>query len=213
MRITYFSCFLLFIYVVILSGCAEQPPNKYSPAAVGAIMDSNQAILGTAFVLKDPYTVVCTYHQLVGYEEVTYYTADNKSYKLRIVQRLPADDFTLLGSDTPVCTDPLQPNEDLDLASGDFIQVISYDRTKSPADQTNFEHQKSIVSSLEAWGGAQAILFRANSIRGYSGSPVLNKKNEVVGLLVGVTIAADTSKKSKADVIAFSIQPILSHLR
>lgn len=95
-----------------------------------------------------------------------------------------------LKEDLPFTPIPLGDSDDLEL--GDTVYIIGY-----PWGVNTDIVTKGIVSGLEVWedgyfGNINMLVVDAASQPGNSGSPVLNNKGELIGILVGGYRGADS---------------------
>ena len=149
---------------------------------------------GSCFYLKNYDLFVTNYHVVEGFHTVAIHDNDRNPYLGRVVLVNPALDIALLAVDGDFSSLPeLQLAGDDSLAIGGKIYVAGY-----PYGMPFTVTEGSVSSPKQLVSGKYYIQTDAAVNPGNSGGPMLNERNEVVGVTV--------SKFTQADNMGFGIR-------
>lgn len=144
---------------------------------------------GTGFSITSDGTILTNDHVVAGNNKVTVLFPDHGSFTANVVATYPSIDLAVLevnGQDLP----HLQLAEKTIVEEDESIYFIG-----NPLGFHGIANEGTIIDyiQLENWQ-EEVIMMKAPVYRGNSGSPVINKKGEVIGI-VFATLNADQNGK------------------
>ncbi len=149
---------------------------------------------GSCFYLKNYDLFVTNYHVVEGFHTVAIHDNDRNPYLGKVVLVNPTLDIALLAVDGDFSSLPeLQLASDESLAIGGKVYVAGY-----PYGMPFTVTEGSVSSPKQLVNGQYYIQTDAAVNPGNSGGPMLNERNEVVGVTV--------SKFTQADNMGFGIR-------
>ena len=147
----------------------------YKQAVVIVLTDDSK---GTGFSISSDGTILTNYHVIEGNKTVTVGFSDDRRFKADVVQTAPDVDLAVLkinGEDIPY----LDLSEETTFEKGDSIYFIG-----NPLGFTGIANEGKIIdyTQLSDWE-VPVVMLEAPVYRGNSGSPVLNKDGQVIGVV------------------------------
>ncbi|MEK4484366.1 serine protease [Psychrobacillus sp. FSL H8-0484] len=133
---------------------------------------------GTGFSISSDGTILTNYHVIEGNGTVTVEFPEDGRFKANVVNTYPSVDLAVLkveGEDFPF----LELAEQTTYIEGDHISFIG-----NPLSFTGIANEGTIINyfQLSDWD-VPVMMMKAPVYRGNSGSPVLNEKGQVIGVV------------------------------
>jgi len=184
------------IILAVFAVQCDKPINHIEGSCIGFI-ETKGKILGNAFVLNNPNIVVCTYHEIhKDSTNLIFRREDGMTFDLKLLITIQSDDIALLVADSNICNKPLLIATEFELRKRQ--PIILYIRSLS--DSSLFKKQVQIGDAGYI-GRSYLIQYNLRTDPGWSGAPILNDKNFVVGLHTGYM--SSFSESGVKDTISF----------
>jgi len=146
----------------------------------GPVTIVNKA-LSSGFFIDSDGSVMTARHCVKGFTEIEVVTSDHKSYNARVVKVSETDDIAIIRIARKNKSYLKIAREDVKI--GDMVTALG-----SPLGLTG-TFVKGYVSNL----GGSEVLLDITLLPGYSGCPLLNDKNEVVGIGSKIVLFRNTA--------------------
>jgi S1-C subfamily serine protease len=158
---------------------------------VGVIVKDSTTAAGTAFVAENGHTIITAAHVITG--PSTYYFApmgDRKKYSLKLIKIYRESDIAILKTEVEVCASGLKVSKTIP-SVGDTIGYIGYSIKTSTKTTADMIMEQSILYSVgktqSQVGIVDFIEFQGKGQPGFSGGPIFNQQNEVIGIMETAT--------------------------
>lgn len=136
----------------------------------------NPLMRGTGFFIDKNGTCVSNYHVIKGSSDIKVTTIDKRIYKVKeIIKSSGFYDLVVFNLVTDSVTNFLSVNNTLPLKGESIITIGN-------PEGLNWSVSEGIISSIRQVEGGNILQITAPISSGNSGSPVLNKKGEVIGI-------------------------------
>jgi S1-C subfamily serine protease len=156
----------------------------------GLIETNDTLILGSGFVMLKPNLIITAAHVIKNRKNISFLCADTARYIFKNLKVIKIDygyDFAILQSDNEICPQPLVASQDFKITPGQHLFYMGYRSAISSKEFPKIQIDNLFVTSVGLTKSlnkiVQFIEFNGVGIPGYSGGPVFNDKNEVVGFM------------------------------
>lgn len=133
---------------------------------------------GTGFAINDEGTVITNYHVIDGYKEVSVYFPENGLMTGEVVQTFPEIDLAVVQT-------TVTGNPHLTLAKHTYFEDDELIRfIGNPLRFFGIANEGNIIDYIQLKDWDQpVVMIKAPVYRGNSGSPIINEKGEVIGVI------------------------------
>lgn len=154
---------------------AQEDISRYKESVVIVLTDDGK---GTGFSISSDGTILTNYHVIEGNDTVTVGFPEDGRFKASVVHTYPSVDLAVLkidGENLPY----LELSKQATVVEGDSISFIG-----NPLSFTGIANEGKIIDyhQLSDWD-VPIVMMKAPVYRGNSGSPVLNKDGQVIGVV------------------------------
>ncbi|MFJ5772390.1 S1C family serine protease [Psychrobacillus sp. NPDC093180] len=154
---------------------AQEDISRYKESVVIVLTDDGK---GTGFSISSDGTILTNYHVIEGNDTVTVGFPEDGRFKASVVHTYPSVDLAVLkidGENLPY----LELAKQATVVEGDSISFIG-----NPLSFTGIANEGKIIDyhQLSDWD-VPIVMMEAPVYRGNSGSPVLNKEGQVIGVV------------------------------
>ncbi len=216
------KAFILFISLAVAFCVNGQTTPLIDPSSVGFIVVDSTQFVGTGFVMDTKRQVITCAHFIGMSKSIYYGTGDihaphNGLHKLKVAKLLLPYDLVVLESETDLCITPLRSVPKTADASGQHVFYLGYELANGNTTLTSMQTKEAKIlgkySDVKGLFTAEHYTFLNAIADGYSGSPVLDDNDQVVGIvnLANAGISADVILSPTPityEDIAYSIQPV-----
>ena len=137
--------------------------------------------IGTAFLFKNKNVLITNAHCIDNAEKINVYNLDGKTIAYSKIIKSDKYDLAVIYLEKSLTADPLTPSTDIEF----LAEVVTIGYPSIPMTKLAYQviHKGEINAFVEDYYGQDYIVFSAKTSSGNSGSPLINKAGQVIGVV------------------------------
>lgn len=160
----------------------EYTVHRYSKSVLKIEHIANEeSSIGTGFLYHNQKLLITNAHCVDKADQINVYDINDNPIVFSKIQKSNKHDLAVIHLETAIIADPLTSTSDIEI----LAEVATIGYPSIPLTKLAYQviHKGEINSFVEDYFGQDYIVFSAKTSSGNSGSPLLNKAGQVIGIV------------------------------